>query len=101
MANNKLTLLACSGSILATTLFGMPSQGMPRSSFGDGSQRIEQTTTSEPAQSEAITTPASYERQLKQAAVAKFGCGCTNCVSSIRQLVRSGTLSSDSQLPAW
>ena len=79
----------------------MPSQGMPRSSFSEGSQRIEQTTTSESAQSEAITTPASYERQLKRAAVNKFGCGCTNCVSSIRQLVRSGTLSPDSQLPAW
>ncbi len=79
----------------------MPSQGMPRSSFSEGSQRIEQTTTSESAQSEAITTPASYERQLKRAAVNKFGCGCTNCVSSIRQSVRSGTLSPDSPLPAW
>jgi hypothetical protein len=93
MANNKLTLLACSGSILATTLFGMPSHGMPLSNFGDGSQRIERTTTSEPTQSEEIATPANYEKKLKQAAVNKFGCSCTNCVSSIRQLVRSGTLS--------
>jgi hypothetical protein len=70
----------------------MPSQGMPRSSFSEGSQRIERID-SEPVQSEEITTPASYEKQLKRAAVDKFGCGCTNCVSSIRQLVRSGKLS--------
>ena len=33
---------------------------------------------------------ASYQRRLQLAAFSKFGCGCPNCVSAIRELVKSG-----------
>jgi hypothetical protein len=91
MANNKLTLLACSGSILAATLFAIPSHGMPFANPSDGSQRDE-ITTPRSTQTEEIATPASLEKQLKQAAINRFGCGCTNCISDTRQLVRTGEL---------
>jgi hypothetical protein len=33
---------------------------------------------------------ASYQRRLQLAAFNKFGCGCPNCVSAIRELVKLG-----------
>ncbi|WP_310481158.1 hypothetical protein [Chamaesiphon sp. VAR_48_metabat_403] len=37
-------------------------------------------------------SPLNYERRLQQTALSKFGCGCTNCVTAIRQEVKSGEL---------
>ncbi|WP_310425691.1 hypothetical protein [Chamaesiphon sp. VAR_48_metabat_135_sub] len=39
-----------------------------------------------------MITPASYEQRLQLAAVSRFGCGCASCISSIRQLVKSGEM---------
>lgn len=104
MIDKKLTMLACSGSILATTLFAAPSYGMP----GATSPQLDSTrailhqrvasarthrTSTPPSANGGITTNAGYERKLKLAAVGRFGCGCANCVTSIRQLVKSGELS--------
>jgi hypothetical protein len=96
-------MLACSGSILATALFASPSYGMPGASspqLNSTREVLHQQVASAhsprlstpPATRGEMITPASYERRLKLAAVSRFGCGCANCVSSIRQLVKSGAL---------
>jgi hypothetical protein len=102
MDKNKLTVIACSGSILAATLFTDPSHAMPLQSYGDSSYQVidgaalptnrvnlpKSTQTAEDGSS-----PLSYERKLQQTALTKFGCGCTNCVSAVRKLVRAGKIS--------
>jgi hypothetical protein len=97
MDKNKLTMLACSGSILATTLFVDPSYAMPLQNFDDSNrQMIDGTSLLEnrvnTPQSTEDSSPLNYERRLQQTAISKFGCGCTNCVSAVRKLVRSGEL---------
>ena len=98
MEINKLTLVACSGSILAATLFGTPSQGMPLQSIKSDEGQIVSLAArhgsranirqqNEQAQS---LLSASHQRQLQQAAFVRFGCGCPNCVSAIRELVQAG-----------
>jgi hypothetical protein len=98
MDKNKLTVLACSGSILAATLFTDPSYAMPLQNLGssnsqviDGASLPDNRVNTSPSIEDAVS-PLSYERRLQQTALSKFGCGCTNCVSSIRQLVRAGEL---------
>jgi hypothetical protein len=98
MDKNKLTILACSGSILATTLFVDPSQAMPIQGFGDRNRQVldgvslPENRVNTPQSIEDEISPLNYERRLQQTALAKFGCGCTSCVSSIRQLVKAGEL---------
>lgn len=102
--DKKLTMLACSGSILATALFASPSYGMPGASAPqlDSTrdilhQRLASARSSRiltpPSAHSGVKTTASYERRLQLAAFSRFGCGCANCVTSIRQLVKSGELS--------
>ena len=98
MDKNKLTMLACSGSLLAATLFADPSHAMPLQSFGDSNRQVldgaflpENRVNTSQATEDGVS-PLNYERRLQQTALSKFGCGCTNCVSSIRQLVKSGEL---------
>jgi hypothetical protein len=94
--DNKLTLLACSGSILATTLFGMPSEALQASSFNNpqlASASISRSKAIRPTHSEEMLTPKGYEKRLQQAAIGRFGCGCANCVTSIRALVQAGQIS--------
>ena len=98
MEINKLTIAACSGSILAATLFGTPSQGMPLQSLKSGEGQILSLAARKEIranvrqlnQSGQSLSSASYQRQLEQAAFTKFGCGCSSCISAIRELVRSG-----------
>lgn len=98
MDKNKLTMLACSGSLLATTLFADPSQAMPLQIFGDSNrQTLDDTSVPEnrinlPQSTEDGISPLNYERRLQQTALSKYGCGCTNCVTAIRKLVKSGEL---------
>jgi hypothetical protein len=99
MDKNKLTILACSGSILAATLFADPSHAMPQQNFGDSNRQVidgaslPENRVSTPQSTEDGILPLSYERRLQQTALSKFGCGCTNCVSAVRKLVKSGELS--------
>ncbi|WP_310481162.1 hypothetical protein [Chamaesiphon sp. VAR_48_metabat_403] len=98
MEANKLTIMACSGSILAATLFGSPSQGMPVQSTKGGDLQIaglavragHSTKIRQSDRNEQSLLSASYQRRLQLAAFTKFGCGCPNCVSVIRELVKSG-----------
>lgn len=94
MDKNKLTVLACAGSILAATLFTDPSHAMPLQNFGDNNRQVidEVSLPEHRISTEDTISPLNYERRLQQTAITKFGCGCTNCVSSIRQLVKSGEL---------
>jgi hypothetical protein len=98
MDKNKLTILACSGSILAATLFTDPSHAMPLQGFSDNNRQVgdgsslPESRVNIPRSTEDSFSGLSYERRLQQTAVTKFGCGCTNCISSIRQLVKSGEL---------
>ncbi len=98
MDKNKLTILACSGSILAATLFTDPSHAMPLQNFGDSNRQVldgaslPENRINTPQSTEDSVSSLSYERRLQQTALSKLGCGCTNCVSSIRQLVKSGEL---------
>jgi hypothetical protein len=96
--DNKLTLLACSGSILATTLFGMPSEALPAPSLNNRAPQLAAAPLSRskavrPTHSEEMLTPKGYDRRLQQAAIGRFGCGCASCVTSIRELVRAGQIS--------
>ena len=99
MIDRKLTMLACSGSILAATLFADPSHAMPLQSLGDSNRQVldgaslPENRVNTPSLTEDSISPLNYERRLQQTAISKFGCGCTNCVSSIRQLVKAGELS--------
>lgn len=99
MDKNKLTIIACSGSILAATLFVDPSHAMPLQNYGDTSRQngdgvsLPENRVNTPQSSEDAISPLSYERRLQQAAFSKFGCGCTNCVSAVRKLVHAGELS--------
>ena len=98
MEINKLTIAACSGSILAATLFGTPSQGMPLQHNRSGEGQLVSLATRhgnkanirQPNEQGQSLLSASDRRRLQIAAVTKFGCGCPNCVSAIRELVRSG-----------
>ncbi len=96
--DRKLTLLACSGSILATTLFGMPSEAAPAPSLNGRDPQIAAAPMSRfkavrRTHTEEMPIHGSYEKRLQQAAIGRFGCGCANCVSSIRALVRAGQIS--------
>jgi hypothetical protein len=99
MDKNKLTILACSGSLLAATLFADPSHAMPQQNFGNSNRQVldgaslPENRVNTPQSTEDSISPLSYERRLQQTAITRFGCGCTNCVSSIRQLVKVGELS--------
>ena len=98
MEMNKLTIAACSGSILAATLFGTPSQGMPlqHTNSGEGqlvslaARHSNKANIRQPNEQGQSLLSASYQRRLQVAAFTKFGCGCSNCVSAIRELVKSG-----------
>ncbi|WP_309736314.1 hypothetical protein [Chamaesiphon sp. OTE_75_metabat_556] len=95
--DNKLTLLACSGSILAITLFGSPSDAKPAPKFNErvpqlAAAPMHRSKTALPTHTEELPTRGSYERRLQQAAISRFGCGCANCITSIRQSVRAGEL---------
>ncbi len=96
-SDHKLTLLACSGSILATTLFGMPSQALPAPSLNSRAPQLaaapmSQSKAIRPTHVEEMPIHGSYEKRLQQAAIGRFGCGCANCVSSIRELARAGQI---------
>lgn len=98
MDNKQLTMLACSGSLLAATLFADPSHAMPIQSFGDSNRQVidgafvpENIVNTRQLAEDGIS-PFNYERRLQQTAVSKFGCGCTNCVTTVRKLVKSGEL---------
>ena len=99
MDKNKLTVLACAGSILAATLFADPSHAMPLQNYGDTSRQTDDGVSlpanrvNTPQSTEDAISPLSYERRLQQTALSKYGCGCTNCVSAVRKLVRAGELS--------
>lgn len=93
METNKLTLIACAGSILAGTLFlAAPSQAMPLQNIGD-TQGLTQATTPQITKTEDLATPVSYEQRLEQASFSRFGCTCANCMNATRQLVQSGSIS--------
>ncbi|PSB54247.1 hypothetical protein [Chamaesiphon polymorphus] len=98
MDKNKLTVIACSGSILAAALFTDPSYAMPLQNFGDNNRQLldgsslPENRVNIPQSTEDGISPLNYERRLQQTAIAKFGCGCTNCVTTIRQEVKSGEL---------
>jgi hypothetical protein len=96
--DRKLTLLACSGSILATTLFGMPSEALPASSLNNRAPQLAAAPLSRfkairPTHSEEMLTPKGYDQRLQQAALSRFGCGCASCITSIRKLVHAGQVS--------
>jgi hypothetical protein len=96
--DRKLTLLACSGSILATTLFGMPSEAMPAPSLSNRAPKLAAAPLSRfkavrLTHTEEMLIHGSYEKRLQQAAIGRFGCGCANCITSIRALVQSGQIS--------
>ena len=112
MDKNKLTIIDCSGSILAATLF-TPSHA-PLQSFGDylrhkadakangrrcqrnrqvlDGASLPESRVNTPRSTEDGISPLNYERRLQQTALSKFGRGCTNCVSAVRKLVKSGEL---------
>lgn len=98
MMNDKLTQLACSGSILAISLFGSPSDAKPAPKF---SERVPQLAVAPMSKIKTVRLvhtgyvpmTGSYERRLQQAAFSRFGCGCANCITSIRQLIRADQLS--------
>ena len=114
MDKNKLTIIACSGSILAATLFTDLSHAMPLQSFGDylrhkadakangrrcqrnrqvlDGASLPENRVHTPRSTEDGILPLNYERRLQQTALSKFGRGCTNCVSAVRKLVKSGEL---------
>jgi hypothetical protein len=97
--DNKLSLLACSGSILATTLFGMPSEALPAPSLNSRAPQLAAAPLNRFKAVRSTHTEempihgSSYEKRLQQAAIGRFGCGCANCVTSIRALVRAGQIS--------
>jgi hypothetical protein len=95
--DRKLTLLACSGSILATNLFGMPSEALPASSLNRAPQLaaapLSRSKAARPTHSEEMLTPKGYDQRLQQAAINRFGCGCASCITSIRELVHAGQVS--------
>ena len=93
MKPTKLTLIACSGSIVAATLFAVPSHAMPLQDFGNSTQKLDRAATPQPTSTEDRVTPGSYEKRLEQAALARFGCGCASCLSATRQLVQTGEIS--------
>jgi hypothetical protein len=96
---DKLTIIACSGSILAATLFsnsgGLISAGESSTAqrstakSPDISAAVEKIDFAE-AQRLAQQSPAttdrdaasSYEARKQQAALARFGCGCESCCAS-------------------
>lgn len=98
MEANKLTVIACSGSILAATLFGSPSYGMPVQNVKGAEGQITSSAVRQGHSAnvqrsdrhEQSLLSASYQRRLQIAAFNKFGCGCSNCVTAIRKLVGSG-----------
>ena len=98
METNKLTIMACSGSILAATLFGSPSYGMPVQNATGGERQVassavrpgHSTNMRRSDRNEQSLLSASYQRRLQVAAFSKFGCGCPNCITAIRELVKSG-----------
>ena len=98
MEISKLTIAACSGSILAATLFGTPSQGMPLQHTNSGEGQLvslaarhgNKANVRPPKEQGQSLLSASYQRRLQVAAFTKFGCGCSNCISAIRELVKSG-----------
>ena len=99
MDKNKLTVIACTGSILAAALFTDPSHAMPLQSFGDRDRQnfvdgvsVPENRVNTSQSTEDGISPLNYERRLQQTALSKFGCGCTNCVTAIRQEVKSGEL---------
>jgi hypothetical protein len=95
MDKNKLTVIACSGSLLAATLFTDPSDAMPLQNFSNSDRQIlngSSPLVNTPLFTEDGISPLNYERRLQQTAISKFGCGCANCVTTIRREVKSGEL---------
>lgn len=98
MDKNKLTVIACSGSLLAATLFTDPSYAILLQNFSNSDRQILngssplENRVNTPLFTEDGISPLNYERQLQQTAISKFGCGCTNCVTTIRPEVKSGEL---------
>jgi hypothetical protein len=67
---------------------------MPPSLGDDNNPRIGiQTNSRFTSQEDApISIRQSVEAKLKQLAQTKLGCTCTNCISTVRQMVQEGTL---------
>jgi hypothetical protein len=104
---NQLTVVACSGSILAATLFANSSSTISSGGSGNAqrstakppsvsgstntinfaeAKRLAQQST--PAA--ARTAESSYEERKQQAALARFGCGCEGCASASIGIVEEG-----------
>ncbi len=96
---DQLTIIACSGSILAATLFS--NSGGPISAGGastaqrsttkslDVSAAVEKVDFAEAQRLAQQSTTATdqnaasrYEARKQQAALARFGCGCESCCAS-------------------
>jgi hypothetical protein len=93
---DSLTLLSCTGSAALVLMMGSGVNAlMPPNLGDDGNSRIGiQTSSTTTSQEDApVSIRQTVNARLKQLAQTKLGCTCTNCISTVRQMVQEGTLS--------
>lgn len=106
MNKNILTLLACSGSLIAT--ISTPSYAIMRPGTNDGLSSSnsspvsgvsgqEENRYSNPSAEESPqqSQPAkqSMEMRFQQLSQQTFGCGCANCLTATKKMLKEGSLS--------
>ncbi len=91
----ELNLLGSSLSLAAMIAVAHPAQAlMPVDIKGDTGPKMDTQLASPVLSQETTPQPAqSTETRIRQLAQANFGCTCTNCMNTVRQMIQQGQLS--------
>jgi len=94
MNRPALTVLGGSVSLAFIVLTGNYARAlMPSELRGDAESRIGASTVRQPMDQEELPQSAqAIDARIKQLAQATFGCTCTTCMNTVRQMVQQGQL---------
>ena len=94
MNRPALTVLGGSVSLAFIVLTGNPAHAlMPPELRGDGGSRVNGQTVRQPILQEEVPQSAqATNARIKQLAQGTFGCTCTTCMNTVRQMIQQGQL---------
>lgn len=94
MNRPPLTVLGGSVSLAFMVLAGHPAQALMPPELRGGGSRVDAQITRQPlSQEEAPQSAQAINARIKQLAQGTFGCACTTCMNTVRQMIQQGQLS--------
>lgn len=95
MNRPALTVLGGSVSLAFIILTGNPAHALiPPGAKDDGGFKVDVQNVRQPLGQEEFPQPTQViDDRIRQLAQATFGCTCTTCMNTVRQMVQQGQLS--------